>query len=71
MTTNRSDRFGSDDGGDFLLTKPQCKKCRHVNPGFKTCSAYLAGIPTEIYTNAFDHTKPYPGDSGIRFEPKA
>ncbi len=29
----------------------------------------LLAIPQSILNEKFDHTKPYPGDHGIRFEP--
>jgi hypothetical protein len=32
--------------------------------------AFPSGIPAEIITGAFDHTKEYPGDRGIRFSPE-
>lgn len=48
-----------------------CWKCshyhRHVN-----CTAFSEefSIPPEIWNGDNDHTKPYPGDNGIQFEPK-
>ena len=33
------------------------------------CTAYPSGIPNEIYYQYEDHTKPFPGDNGILFEP--
>jgi len=47
----------------------QCAECKHYLDKLK-CKAFPNGIPTKILTNQFDHTKPYPGDHGIRFEPK-
>ncbi len=29
----------------------------------------LLAIPQSIFNDKFDHTKPYKGDHGIRFEP--
>ncbi len=51
---------------------PQCFLCKHYHapetspPG---CTAFKL-IPLEILSNKTDHHKPYPGDRGIRFEPK-
>jgi hypothetical protein len=33
-----------------------------------TCDAYEERIPVEIITGEHDHTEPFPGDNGIRFE---
>ena len=52
------------------MTHPtiQCFVCgRYINKG--RCYAFPNGIPEEILTGEFDHSKPYPGDNGIRFEP--
>jgi hypothetical protein len=60
----------------------QCGICKHLRrgqdielaePGLEsvfipTCDAYPDGIPGELIRNEADHTKPYPGDNGIRFE---
>lgn len=52
----------------------QCVKCKHKHPRTKegplTCKAYPNGIPRDLFYNDMDHTKPYPGDNGILFEPK-
>lgn len=34
-----------------------------------TCKAFPNGIPLEIIREEVDHTKPYPGDNGIQYEP--
>lgn len=33
------------------------------------CKAYPDGIPVDIITGKHDHTKPFPGDNGVRYEP--
>ena len=35
-----------------------------------SCRAFPVGIPEPIATGENPHTEPYPGDHGIRFEPK-
>jgi len=49
----------------FLL--PSCKKCKNYLDGAR-CEAF-SRIPDEIMTGEHDHTEPYEGDGGIRFEP--
>lgn len=58
---------------------PQCEKCRHFR-GLGTdlvpvaeddgwsCDAFPSGIPDEIAVEWMDHSTPFPGDQGIRFE---
>jgi hypothetical protein len=64
------------------LTSNQCLACKHLL-GFREapgeteeglppdtvvyCEAFPNGIPDRI-TEGFDHTKPFRGDHGIRFE---
>lgn len=52
--------------GDF----PGCLSCQHVDPAKGTCTAFPQGIPMAIAAGDFDHRQPWPGDNGIRFEPK-
>ena len=49
------------------MQSTQCLDCKHYL-GFKECAAF-AEIPAEILTGEFNHTMPYPGDNGVRFEP--
>ena len=37
--------------------------------GIPTCTVFPRGIPAAFWTGRKEHTKPYPGDGGIRFEP--
>lgn len=52
---------------------PVCLKCRHYHKGEAqegfTCTAFPDGIPDAIYEGENNHTRPYPGDNGIQFEP--
>jgi hypothetical protein len=48
---------------------PSCALCaRYELDG--TCLAFPLSIPDEIILYGFDHTKPFKGDGGIRFEPR-
>jgi len=52
---------------------PMCLDCKHFyfnldNEPHYCCDAFPKGIPKEIYIQAGDHTKPWPGDHGIQFE---
>lgn len=46
-----------------------CNICKHYK-GQTRCNAFPSGIPDEIYFLGYDHRKEYPGDNGIRFEPR-
>lgn len=67
-----------------LLRDIQCLNCKHLfstNDGTWKCAAFPEitsdnnelifqnAIPQEILDGTFDHTKPYPGDNGIQYEP--
>ena len=47
----------------------QCARCAHYHMGQFTCDDFPDRIPDEIFTGLVDHSKRYPGDHGIRFEP--
>lgn len=48
----------------------QCNVCKHKIKFSATCRAFPQRIPDAILGSEHDHTKPYPGDRGIRFEPR-
>lgn len=49
------------------MQSTQCLNCKNYL-GALTCRAFPDGIPEKIVTGQFDHTQPYEGDNGIRFE---
>lgn len=49
-------------------TTARCFMCKNYI-GEMNCNAFPKGIPEEIAAGEHDHTTPYPGDNGIRFEP--
>lgn len=57
-----------------MIQDPQCNDCKHQHePDGRRgifCDAFPDGVPLDIAFNIHDHTGPYPGDMGIRFEPK-
>lgn len=50
-----------------VVFSPVCSYCVHAM-GRRVCEAYPDGIPAAIWEGRNDHTKPFPGDHGIRFE---
>ena len=52
------------------MSSEQCVLCTHYHVN-ETCDAFPQGIPAPIRSGAFDHTKPYPGDHDVRYEPYA
>ena len=46
----------------------QCVTCKNYTM-LGECLAFPDGIPEPIMLGEFDHTEPYPGDNGLRFEP--
>jgi hypothetical protein len=50
-----------------MQIEPQCFECEHYKGKFK-CKAFNK-IPNEIIIDgSFDHSKPFKGDKGVRFE---
>jgi 8-oxo-dGTP pyrophosphatase MutT (NUDIX family) len=49
----------------------QCARLRGVVPDVGwACTAFPAGIPTDIMASVHDHREPFEGDGGLTFEPK-
>lgn len=53
------------------VTLSQCVSCKHKHGTGPTCAAFLDGIPEAILLGEHDHRESYPGDGGIRYEPKS
>ena len=54
------------DHGDLKVS--QCTFCAHRGPDATKCKAFPTGIPVKILYNEHDHTLPYEGDNGIRYQ---
>jgi hypothetical protein len=60
--------YGNGIRGDALIDfSIQCLACKNLHNDMSTCKAFQKGIPTKIIVGHFDHTRPFPGDNGIRF----
>ena len=57
-------------GGIGVYISVQCLECCHFRAVGISCNVFPDGIPEEIYEGNWDHTKPFPGDQGIRFTPR-
>ena len=54
---------------------PYCFRCKHFSQGSdekgkSKCQAFPDGIPFDMCIEPGHHTKPFPGDNGILFEPR-
>lgn len=59
---------------DYPIYGWQCARCKHRSKkrpadGIGSACAAFKRIPKEILLGEHDHTLPFPGDGGIRFEP--
>jgi hypothetical protein len=68
MANRESGKF-TDDGSGFSWGEPPCDTCKHKHVGRRSCDAF-AIIAVEILVGKNDHRAPYPGDHGIRYEPR-
>ena len=70
MSKASNDRFMERISNGFGTGRiSDCGTCKHWVPG-ATFAAFPDGIPDAILDNEHDHRQPYPGDHGIRWEPK-
>jgi hypothetical protein len=70
MSERNGERFTIDKGHNTPVYSPVCVFCAHMDPDLRsrTCAAFPDGIPLEIWRGLNDHTKPFAGDNGIRFQ---
>ena len=49
----------------------ECFACEHWHKGSDpiACEAFPDEIPIQILSGSVSHTKPYPGDGGMRYAP--
>lgn len=59
--------FTIDKGHEIPRYSPVCTFCKHAQD-FRCCAAFDE-IPLAIWSGENDHTRPFPGDGGVRFEP--
>ena len=52
--------------GDLKVS--QCTFCAHRSPDATKCKAFPSGIPVKLLFNEHDHTLPYEGDNGVRYQ---
>jgi excisionase family DNA binding protein len=51
------------------LLKTPCYRCKHfLGSKAGKCNAFPGQIPGQIWSGKDQHTKPFPGDRGIRFQ---
>jgi hypothetical protein len=52
------------------IDAPLCQTCRHLHSGEigLRCDAFTDWIPDAILSGRADHSFPYPGDNGVRYE---
>jgi hypothetical protein len=62
--------IGSNHQPGIVTMTAQCDRCVFAFANANGCAAFPNGIPAEIADGKFDHSKPYLGDSGIRFIPR-
>lgn len=53
-----------------MISCPFCIHLHQENRDLPTCDAFPGGIPSVIVFGEMHHTEPYPGDNGIRFDPR-
>lgn len=62
-------KFDTLDGpGSRPWRSDTCWDCRHLQLATRTCAAFPAGIPPEVWQEYRGHRSPIDGDNGIQYE---
>jgi len=64
-------RFVDTDLGHMSLNDCVYNQCRHCHDDGTHCEAFPGRIPDDILSGEMLHEHPYPGDDGVRFEPRS
>ena len=54
-------------GKGMQVGKNLCEMCARKDPKKDICEAFPLGIPKDILSMKFIHTKPFPGDHEVTF----
>jgi hypothetical protein len=66
LKRDRKEKFVAE---SISVVDDQCHRCQRWLKGTLICEAFPDGIPLGFLTGELDHTKPYPGDNGLRYIP--
>jgi hypothetical protein len=73
MSDDDDDRRSKFVWGPDDLIPTQCALCDRYGSGriVAVCQAFPGSIPADIMANRADHRRPFEGDQGLRFRPRA
>lgn len=54
---------------DLPVYSPTCASCARLEYATRSCAAFPAGIPRDIWAGAHDHRTPVAGDGGLLYVP--
>lgn len=69
ISDSQFERFVWDEAHPIFV-KSECHLCKHKFIGKPGCTAFPVRLPGPLASGKVLHHDPYPGDRGIRFEPR-